>query len=112
MKINSVRFAAATLIGIAAAVNGQVVKSASPPGLPLLKAGKQIEAGGKALTVGHTASPHVLDWNNDGKKDLLVGTFQDGKVMLFLNRGTDAAPEFDSGRALLAGGRAISVGFG
>ncbi len=113
MKTTPVRFLMTTVLGIAAAASGQTVASSNPaPGLPILKAGMQIRVANKALTIGHTASPEVLDWNNDGKKDLLVGTFQNGKVMLFLNRGTDAAPLFEEGRVLQAGGRDISVGFG
>ena len=39
-----------------------------------------------------------MDWNNDGKKDLLLGKWQStaGQVRLYLNVGTDAAPVFDT----------------
>ena len=33
-----------------------------------------------------------MDWNNDGKKDLLVGDSTPGRTHLFINEGTDAAP--------------------
>ena len=56
--------------------------------------------------------PDVADWNNDGKRDLLVGMFSGGKVMLFLNTGTDTAPQFESGELLTAGGEEIHVGYG
>lgn len=113
MNTTSVRFLVAAVMGFAAGVCGQVDKSvALPANLPVLKAGMQIRAANKPLCVGHTACPEVLDWNHDGKKDLLVGTFEEGKVMLFLNQGTDAAPRFDQGRALQAGGKKIGVGFG
>ena len=39
--------------------------------------------------------PEVVDWNNDGKKDLLVGN-SSGYVMLLLNTGTDASPSFSA----------------
>jgi len=85
--------------------------------LPVLQAGKLIMVGGQPLTIGHTASPEVADWNNDGKKDLLVGTYitgavEIGKVMLFLNQGTDEAPLFSRGEFMQAGGEVISVGAG
>jgi hypothetical protein len=112
MNTNSLTLVMATLVGIAGGAQGQTSTSAPPQNLPILKTGLQIQVGGKPLIIGHTASPEVLDWNNDGKKDLLVGTFNDGKVMLFLNRGTDAEPRFDQGQTLQAGGTNIRVGFG
>ena len=39
--------------------------------------------------------PRVVDWNGDGKKDLLVGQFGGGKLRVYLNKGTDAEPKFD-----------------
>jgi hypothetical protein len=45
------------------------------------------------LDVGYRATPTAVDWNADGKKDLVVGAL-DGKVYIFLNEGTDAAPDF------------------
>ena len=53
-----------------------------------------------------------MDWNNDGKKDLLVGTFSGGNILLFLNRGTDAEPRFSGGEKLIAGGKEFTAGFG
>jgi len=38
-------------------------------------------------------SPAVADWNNDGRKDLLIGA-ADGSVVLVLNSGTEQAPVF------------------
>jgi len=45
------------------------------------------------IDVGSRACPDILDWNNDGAKDLIVGAL-DGKVHLFINVGTDGAPDF------------------
>ena len=39
------------------------------------------------------AVPFIVDWNNDGKKDLLVGC-ADGKVYLYLNQRLDASPDY------------------
>jgi len=35
-----------------------------------------------------------VDWNNDGKKDLLTGEYN-GTVRVYLNTGTDANPAFN-----------------
>ena len=40
------------------------------------------------------ALPCVVDWNGDGKKDLLVGFQPDSRIALYLNLGTDAQPGF------------------
>jgi hypothetical protein len=115
MKRSSLSMATLAVLGLAAAGAAAGAAPATPAPaskLPILKPGARLMIGDKPISVGHTACPEVLDWNNDGKKDLLVGTFNDGKVMLFLNRGTDAAPVFDKGEALQAGGQELRVGFG
>lgn len=53
-------------------------------GQPVLKAD---------IDVGDRATPSVVDWNNDGKKDLVAGAL-DGKIHIFINEGTDTAPDF------------------
>ncbi len=55
------------------------------------------------------AVPFVADWDNDGRKDLLVGA-ADGSVKLFLNLGLEEAPAFGLGADLSAGGSALNVG--
>jgi WD40 repeat protein len=55
--------------------------------------------------------PRVLDWNADGRKDLLVG-LGDGTVKIYLNTGTDENPTFDSGTNILVNvpGATLNVG--
>lgn len=43
-----------------------------------------------------------MDWNNDGKKDLISGDTK-GQVWVFLNTGTDEAPELAEGVRVHAG---------
>ena len=66
-------------------------------GEPRFDAGAFVQVGPTGsevpIDVGDRATPVVVDWNNDGKKDLVVGAL-DGKVRLYLNEGTDAAPRF------------------
>jgi hypothetical protein len=45
------------------------------------------------IYVGSRATPGTVDWNNDGKKDLVVGAM-DGKIRVFINEGTDTSPGF------------------
>ncbi len=45
------------------------------------------------IDVGSRATPTVVDWNNDGRKDLVVGALN-GRAYLYVNEGTDAAPDF------------------
>lgn len=64
-----------------------------------------------ALPILPGAVPFVVDWNNDGRKDLLFG-LTDGTVRLFLNNSTNVAPAFDGGSELAAGGSVLNVGAG
>ena len=52
-----------------------------------------VKKGGKDLNVGSNASPFVVDWDEDGKKDLLVGA-GDGNVYYYQNVGTNKKPIF------------------
>jgi hypothetical protein len=45
------------------------------------------------IDVGSRAIPTAVDWNNDGRKDLVVGAL-DGRLHLFINEGTDTSPDF------------------
>jgi len=77
---------------------------------PDLEDGVKIHAGNEVIDVkvGHLV-PCTLDWNDDGKKDLIVGQFKSGKIRLYLNKGTDAEPRFDDFSYLEAGGKEISL---
>jgi WD40 repeat protein len=46
--------------------------------------------------------PRVLDWDEDGRKDLLVGQ-SDGTIRVFLNVADDKEPAFDGGTLLKVG---------
>jgi hypothetical protein len=64
-------------------------------GLPEFQSGVRLQADGKNIDVkiGHLV-PAVMDWNGDGKKDLIVGQFSGGRISVFLNKGSDDAPVF------------------
>jgi len=74
---------------------------------PVLTNSGQIQAAGTQIDVGSRAAPAVTDWNNDGKKDLVIGTDL-GSIRLYLNVGTNAAPVFNSYTTLMMGTTPIS----
>jgi len=55
------------------------------------------------------AAPFVVDWNNDGRKDILTGA-ADGTVTLFANNGLEESPTFGDGLLLQVAGEPIDVG--
>ena len=57
----------------------------------------RVEANGGPIDVeiGHSA-PWVTDLNGDGKFDLLVGQFGEGKLRIYANKGTATEPKFEA----------------
>ncbi|MFQ5657939.1 MAG: CFI-box-CTERM domain-containing protein, partial [Candidatus Methylomirabilales bacterium] len=72
------------------------------PTLTALQAGAPIRGGGDA------AAPFVVDWDNDGKKDLLVAG-GDGKIALYRNVRSDTTPQFSGSAPIMADGTPIAV---
>lgn len=75
------------------------------PFFPVFDTGVRLKTGRLPLCVqatGGHARPDIADWNNDGKKDLIVADGS-GAITLFLNEGTDASPAFTAGQRLSAG---------
>jgi hypothetical protein len=54
-------------------------------------------------------APWVCDYDNDGKRDLLVGDGAAGYVYFYRNTNTDANPILDTGVRLMAGASALTV---
>jgi len=69
--------------------------------------GVMVKAGGKDVDVGSRASPCVADWNEDGKKDLVMGNGS-GEIFVYLNEGTNQQPAF--GKPLKVNGGSLDVG--
>jgi len=64
------------------------------------------------IELAHRAYPRVFDWNGDGKKDLIVGTFE-GEVLFLKNTGSNESPRHDNepvGFSLRNGGRLSVAG--
>lgn len=63
------------------------------------------------IDVGSRATPTVVDWDSDGRKDLLVGAL-DGYLRLYLNQGSDDEPDFLAEELVMSSGMPLNVGTG
>jgi hypothetical protein len=97
-------FAAAALILFAAGTSWAQA--------PNIEAGVRIKDGSNPLSVDRHSAPSVVDWNNDGKKDLVIGQFTYGYVWLYLNQGTNAEPVFNGATQIKSNGVAITTSYG
>jgi len=81
---------------------------------PVFDAPVALEASSTPINVGYggNASPFVVDWNGDGKQDLLLGQYDGGKVRFYENIGEDTAPVFGDFAYLQADGSEISLTYG
>jgi len=71
--------------------NAPLSEELEPP-VRLEAAGKSIDA----AVIGH-AAPYVCDFDGDGLKDLLVGQFKDGLLLIYRNEGTNSEPKLAAG---------------
>ncbi len=69
----------------------------------------QLQVGGATFDCVCSAVPWVVDWDNDGRKDVVCGA-QSGRVYLMLNTGTDSNPVFTASPFLLNGTSTLGVG--
>lgn len=77
------------------AKNGEVLVFINKGTNQFLQLGKEIKLNNGDLDVGSSSSPAMVDWNGDGKKDLIVGN-RAGSVLVFFNIGEDYDPTFSS----------------
>ena len=79
---------------------------------PYLEKGVYIYDGSNPLSVDRHSTPTVVDWNNDGRKDLVIGQFTYGYIWLYLNQGTDLNPVFNGGSLIQSNGSPITTTYG
>jgi hypothetical protein len=73
---------------------------------PSLTNAGRIRANGFDIDVGNLSVPDINDWDEDGRKDLIVGC-DAGNIFVYLNTGTNAAPAFNSSFKITANGTII-----
>ena len=73
----------------------------------------QLYDGANPMDPGRHSIPCVVDWNNDGKKDIVVGVYTyTNDIWLYLNTGTNEAPVFNGSVNIEDNGVPISTTFG
>jgi len=93
-------------------------ENAGKPGAPKFGAmNEPVMVGKKPLNVGPLATPRLVDWDGDGRQDLLVGSMgnttgegEGGGVFLFRNTGSVKAPKWKAPTTLVAAGKQGSSG--
>lgn len=63
--------------------------------IPTLTAAGRLTANSAIINVGTNSCPVIADWNNDKKKDLIIGN-ETGQIRVYLNTGTNSSPTFGS----------------
>jgi hypothetical protein len=76
---------------------------------PAYTSSARIYDGSTQIDVGTRSAPVVFDWDDDGRKDLLVGTGY-GNIRFYANVGTNSSPSFDGYVNLVADGTVIDCG--
>ena len=68
--------------------------------------------GSERLNAGTYSAPLMTDWDGDGRKDLLVGQFELGRIRFYANIGENYAPVFDGFEYLMDDLVPLSVPYG
>jgi len=74
-----------------------------------LREGAPITYNQDNISIDSCSYPFVVDYDLDGKKDLILGT-REGKIALFNNTGKESAPSFSDYSFLKAEGKDIDIG--
>jgi hypothetical protein len=89
---------AAFLLAVPAAAAKPAPAAGLAPPVKIVAAGKPID-----VEIGH-AAPCVADLLGEGKPQLLVGQFSEGKLRVYANKGSVKAPRFEKFEWFRAGG--------
>jgi hypothetical protein len=79
--------------------------------LLIFSTGQLVQAGAADLQVAAYAVPLLVDWNDDGLPDLLIGekTASGGKIRLYLNHGVAGSPLYTDYAYIQAGGADLTL---
>ena len=80
----------------------------TPDGRPVYDKPVALKEKNPALYAGSLVTPTLVDWDGDGKLDIVCGNSA-GYILFFRNVGTDRNPSFQSGTYLKAGGETIHI---
>jgi len=77
---------------------------------PVFDAGTYVQAGSPVsdIYVSGRATSSSVDWNDDGTNDIISGQMA-GKVLVFINQGSNTNPVFQAGTNARLGGSDLSV---
>ncbi|MBA7622189.1 hypothetical protein ES703_29561 [subsurface metagenome] len=76
---------------------------------PLFLDPDSIQANGVNIHVDLYGSPYAYDWDDDGKKDLIIGQFTSGAIRFYANIGTHFNPVFGNYVWIQADGIGITL---
>lgn len=71
-----------------------------------------IDATGGRIDVGYYGAPCIVDWNEDGLKDLVLGQFASGKIRFYPNSGSNDSPVFTGYSFIKSDGVDITLSYG
>ena len=71
-----------------------------------------IESSGSQIDVGYYGAPCMVDWNDDGLKDLVIGEFSNGKIRFYENVDLNDSPLFNGYTYIQSDGVDITLPYG
>lgn len=80
----------------------------TPDGRPVYDDPVTLKEKNPALYAGSLVTPTLVDWDGDGKLDIVCGNSA-GHILFFSNIGSNRNPSFSSGTYLKAGGEIIHI---
>jgi hypothetical protein len=76
---------------------------------PVFGSVSYVKVGSVNKDFGDYSAPYLVDWDEDGKRDVLCGA-NDGNVYLLINTGTNTSPAYSSAVKIYDGSTLIDVG--